>query len=189
MNREITDRSDYIETVANLIPSELIAGYLAVAGLAASDAKIEKWILIAAALIVLILIPFYVEKFNQVKTKWQKILTMVAFVIWVYNLGGPFKLFGLYNPVIAGCILIMFTLFVPLFIKPEVQAGDRIAVQPRPNQPQPTPENLVLNRPAIGDLLNKEGQIVSINRLTRSVNVDVDGKKMSLPMSFVNKIK
>ena len=44
-------------------------------------------------------------------------ISSVAFVIWVYSLGGPFAVFNLYVPYIGSLLVLAWTFFVPTFYK------------------------------------------------------------------------
>ena len=68
----------------------------------------------------------FLVKIHNVRIKAQIILTTLSFPVWVYTIGGPFQLAGIYQPQIASCILVLWTLVIPLVITP-----DKPAEQPR----------------------------------------------------------
>lgn len=55
--------------------------------------------------------------------KTQLTLTALSFTVRVYTLGGPFQMIGLYQPQIASCVLVLWTLIVPLFVEVEQRDG------------------------------------------------------------------
>jgi len=65
---------------------------------------------------LLLLTPLYLVKIQNVKTTAQVILTTLSFPVWVYTIGGPFKMAGWYHPQIASCLLVVWTLIIPLVI-------------------------------------------------------------------------
>jgi len=44
------------------------------------------------------------------------VVTTIAFVLWVYNLGGPFSILGIYEPKIAAALLTFWSFLVPLIV-------------------------------------------------------------------------
>jgi hypothetical protein len=51
-------------------------------------------------------------------TDWtHTIICSVAFVIWVYVLGGPFVAFNLHVPWIGSLAVLTYTFFVPIFYR------------------------------------------------------------------------
>ena len=70
-----------------------------------------------AFFVLLVLTPLYLAKIHDVRGKTQLVLTSLSFVVWVYTLGGPFQMVGWYQPQIASCVLVLWTLVVPLFIE------------------------------------------------------------------------
>ena len=55
---------------------------------------------------------------NNKPPDWVHVtISCVAFVIWVYPLGGPFAEFGLHIPYIGSLLVLAWTFFVPIFYK------------------------------------------------------------------------
>ena len=112
MVREIKSQNIYREKLLKLIPSEIIAAYIFLQGvIPESD---TKWGLLIASILLLILTPFYMQKFQHVTHSLQIIITSLSFLVWLYSLGGPFKAWGLYKPWIGSLLLVIWTLTVPL---------------------------------------------------------------------------
>lgn len=187
MSREIKVDSKYEDVLVNLIPGELIAAYIAIDSIAASDTTIQKWVLLATCIIILILIPPYLMKLYNVKGRTQIIFTMLAFIIWVYCLGGPFKIWGIYNSVIGSVILVLFTLVAPIFnLKtPEVAPGDNVRLTPMITR---TENEEPFSLPGLENFVGKEGQVLNVNRFTRMANMEIEGKKLSIPLKNIQKI-
>ena len=123
-----------------LIPTEIIAAYMAVHGifqgqvieLGGSDVtRLVGW---TVFFVLLVLTPLYLAKIHNVRGKTQLVLTTLSFVVWVCTLGlpatmrsfgqgGPFQMVGWYQPQIASCVLVLWTLVVPLFIESPKMKG------------------------------------------------------------------
>jgi hypothetical protein len=122
MARSIKPDQDYKSKLLKLIPSEIIAAYMVIHGILAGQViqvgqndltHIVGWSVFIA---LLVLTPLYLVKLHNVKSRAQVILTTISFPVWVYTIGGPFKMAGLYQPQIASCILVVWTLIIPLVI-------------------------------------------------------------------------
>lgn len=115
MAREIRQENPYMTKLLKLIPSEIIAAYLVIVGFIPDGYEQKKLILIIISVALLILIPFYMGKLQDVKLFSQKLLAMVSFVVWLYTLGGVFVELGIYEAFIGSIILVFWTLLIPLF--------------------------------------------------------------------------
>jgi len=122
MARTIKPEQDYKSKLLKLIPSEIIAAYMVIHGIFGGQVievgekdltNVVGWSVFAA---LLILTPLYLVKIHNVKSKAQILLTTLSFPVWVYTIGGPFKMAGWYQPQIASCILVVWTLIIPLVI-------------------------------------------------------------------------
>jgi hypothetical protein len=115
MPREIKSDSTYRSKLLKLIPSEIVAAYMVLQGIVPADSG--KWGLFAVSVVLLIITPFYLSKFENVKKAPQIVFSTLSFVIWIYSLGGPFVYWGLYKAWVASIVLVLWTLIVPLFFK------------------------------------------------------------------------
>ena len=129
MARTIKPEQDYKSKLLKLMPSEIIAAYMVIHGILLGQViqvgekdltHTVGWSVFAA---LLVLTPLYLVKIHDVKSKAQVILTTLTFPVWVYTIGGPFETAGWYQPQIASCILVVWTLIIPLVIMPEKKAG------------------------------------------------------------------
>ncbi len=115
---------DYKTRLLKLIPTEIIAAFVAVDSLLKGNMEqlqtknlydISVWIVFG---ILLILTPVYLKKFTSVLSKSQLTLSTIAFVIWVMTIGGPFFiLWGNLTFILGSILLILYTLVVPIFYK------------------------------------------------------------------------
>ena len=108
----------YFDKVIKYIPADIVAAWTAVTGLITGTDKIPvgfNWIL----LIVFIALTAG-WTYKQTLTKGQSIavtqiiISSIAFIVWVFALGGPFAELEWYTPVYGSILLILYTLIVPL---------------------------------------------------------------------------
>lgn len=110
--------TDYLEKVALLVPSEVIAGYLTMMGLTSAVSSTQArnvtiWIILLAGLI---LTPVYLNKVAE-KGKPKRnhiVLSTIAFLVWAAATTGNqiFQSFNLgeFDPALASISLVLFTL-------------------------------------------------------------------------------
>jgi hypothetical protein len=116
MAREVKPDQDYKSKLLKLIPSEIVAAYLVIEGIIPDHRKYIGTL--AVSIILLILVPFYLKRIYKVKRFGQHVFVMIAFVIWIYSLGGPFRHWNLWEAWIGSSLLILYTLAIPLFYRP-----------------------------------------------------------------------
>lgn len=119
MSREIKEAQRYRDRLLKLIPSEIVAAYMVLSGIIPLDSA--KWGTLIVSIILLVLVPFYLKRIQNVQRTSQLTVTTISFVVWVYSLGGPFEVWGLYKPWIGSVILVLWTLIMPLVVNPQPQ--------------------------------------------------------------------
>ncbi len=115
MARQIKTTEEYLGKLLKLIPSEIIAAYMAIQGFIPEDKT--KWGLTAIAVVLLIITPLYLRFVQKVAKTTQIFVSTISFVIWVYAIGGPFVLWNIHEAWIASAILLLWTAFIPQFFK------------------------------------------------------------------------
>ena len=118
MAREIKSYNHYKDRLLKLIPTEIVAAYLVIEGMIPEEGPRAAWVSLVSALVLLILIPFYLRQTMSVRRTGQVVFTMISFVVWVYSFGGPFAFYGLYVGYIGSILLVIWTLLIPLLYKP-----------------------------------------------------------------------
>ncbi len=118
MSRQISKGHGYQDKLIRLIPSEIIAAFMALDGIVPEESKIANS---AIAVILLVIMPFYLEKVHKVKWGPQIWFMTISFVIWMYSLGGPFKYWNLYVPWIGSAMIIIWTLIAPIFLTGDIE--------------------------------------------------------------------
>lgn len=119
MARQIKQENNYQSRLLKLIPSEIIAAYLVIVGFIPAGYEHGKLLLTVITIVLLILIPFYLIRFQSVKAVFQIIFTSISFLVWVYSMGGPFVFYGIHEPVFGSSLLVIWTLLIPFVIKPK----------------------------------------------------------------------
>ncbi|MDY0297132.1 MAG: hypothetical protein RB296_07430 [Acidobacteriota bacterium] len=117
MARQIRPAQRYSERLLKLIPSEIIAAWVAVQGIIPRDSG--PWVITAAAVLLMVLTPIYLKRFQGVSRPMQLVASTGSFLVWVYTLGGPFVYWGIYFSWLASVLLILWTVTVPLFLDGE----------------------------------------------------------------------
>jgi hypothetical protein len=120
VNSESTypERKDaYFDRLFKYIPAELVAGYIFVLGLIkqltdADAIKFLQWLLF---IVFCILTPLYLWRIQKVLKVQQHIISLASFAVWCFALGGPFAMYGWYNPVYGEVLLPVFTLIVAVW--------------------------------------------------------------------------
>jgi hypothetical protein len=76
-----------------------------------------KWAAWGILVLGVILTPAYLVYLSGGKAPYrlQAAISTIAFLLWAYTLGGPFKSVDLYNAQIGAILLIAFTLVAGLF--------------------------------------------------------------------------
>ena len=122
MARSIKQDQDYKSKLLKLIPSEIIAAYMVLHGMfqgqviQVGEHDLTNLVCWSVFVALLVLTPLYLVKIHNVKSMDQVAVTTLSFPVWVYTIGGPFQMIGWYHPQIASCILVVWTLIVPLVI-------------------------------------------------------------------------
>ena len=123
MAREIREEQNYKDRLLKLIPSEIVAAYMVLAGIIPPDRA--KWGTLIVSIVLLVLVPFYMWRMQNVRHNSQLIVTTISFVVWLYSLGGPFAAWGLHESWIGSVILILWTLIIPVAVNPKSQPATR----------------------------------------------------------------
>lgn len=116
----------YKEKLLKLIPAEIVAAFLTLKGLLDAAKQVPgietvQWVVFIG---LLIFTPLIYWKGYGVRDLKQHITTSVAFIVWVFTVGGPFDQFFLDSSgallpmkgIIASLILVFYSLVVPLLL-------------------------------------------------------------------------
>lgn len=105
---------DYRSKLLKYIPAEVIALYLTLFGIIGSERGVNvtlHWVIFVFCAAGAVLYLWRVQKV----TKWKQIaISAVAFVIWVYAIGGAFKVSEIQNTLYGALLLPMYTFLIPI---------------------------------------------------------------------------
>jgi hypothetical protein len=109
---------EYLSKVLKLIPAEVVSLYIALAGIIVVGGQEVNgealfWIIFVVCLIGT---PLYLMKIAKVGDFLQLGISTIAFVVWVFALGGPFATVSWYQPIYGALLLPIFTFFVPMIL-------------------------------------------------------------------------
>ncbi len=103
-----------------MIPAEVVGLYLIGSSIVPGDQRVGLLVWSIVCLIAVVVVRIYgtVDPQKNQPPQWGVVLiSSVAFVIWLYVLGGVFKLYGLHLPYIGTLLMLVWTFFVPIFYK------------------------------------------------------------------------
>ncbi|MDN2480969.1 hypothetical protein [Vibrio agarivorans] len=119
MARKIKNTDPFKERLLKLIPSEIVAAYVAIQGVMIS---IYSMVLVQLVIAFLTIITFlYLHRIEKVIDLKHKIFSTVSFPVWVYAVA-PESILGssIYNPQLASIVLVLWTLLIPLVVVPKI---------------------------------------------------------------------
>jgi hypothetical protein len=121
---DVKSVDDYLGRMAKYIPAEIVGLYLATAGMVPARPNghpycTALWIVFA---INFTLVPFYfwfaTTRDSQKPLLAQIVFASVAFPVWVFAIGGPFKCFHWYEGWIASLVLAFVTVVMGFYRPP-----------------------------------------------------------------------
>lgn len=121
------DYSSYLDRLMKMVPTEVIGLYLVGSGIIPHDQPLvlTLWALVCLAGVVAIRVWGTTDVAAGQPTDWMHVaISGVAFVIWVYTMGGgPFATGGVFAaaheqaPYAGSLLVLAWTFFVPIFYK------------------------------------------------------------------------
>jgi hypothetical protein len=112
--------NSYLERLMKMIPAEVIALYLVGAGMIPVGQSVALLVWATICLIGVIVLRAYgtADAANKLPPDWiHTLICALAFILWVYTIGGPFAAFNLYVPWIGSLAVLVYTFFVPLIYR------------------------------------------------------------------------
>jgi hypothetical protein len=120
MPRLVRFEDPYASTVLKYIPTEIVGAYLVIQGfLVGLSPSMAYWTTLGVSAALLVLCPLYIFFIQEVKKPAQLIVTSISYLVWLYTLEGPFTYWGVHDSRIASAILVVWTLVIPLIMKPK----------------------------------------------------------------------
>ena len=110
----------YSDRLLKYVPAEAVVCYLFVLGVmeklsGEDEIRIFQWSVFVAFCILTAMVLWRVLKVRKIM---QIVISVIAFVVWVFALGGPFALLPWYDPIYGEILLPVFTFAIAL-IEPE----------------------------------------------------------------------
>jgi hypothetical protein len=102
----------YRDRLFKYIPAEVVTLYLGLSAIVASATDAPRflyWVIFGAGVIGT---PYYLRFVQKVTAPMQLIISTLAFGVWVFALGGPFKDIQGYKQIYGAVLLPLFTFFV-----------------------------------------------------------------------------
>jgi len=110
----------YLKRLVMLIPGEVVSLYLVGNGIIPSEAKMVTivWSILCLFFVVLVRSQATGDRANKISPQWAAvIISSISFVIWVYNMPGPFQAYNLAIPYIGSLAILAWTFIVPWLYK------------------------------------------------------------------------
>jgi hypothetical protein len=115
--------SGYLEKLMKMIPGEIVGLYLVGSGIIpeGEHAYLLGWSLFCLLALFAVRIAGTRDPDRQMPPQWGAIaVSAVAYVIWIYSLGGPFRLYlgTAYKPFLGSLLVLAWTFVIPLIYTP-----------------------------------------------------------------------
>jgi hypothetical protein len=111
-----TPIQSYMERLVKLIPAEVVGLYLVGQGIIPQDEKpaLAVWSIVCLGLVVLVRSRATGDRANNIAPQWVAVgVSAISFVIWVYNMPGPFQVYQLVIPYMGSLAVLVWTFIVP----------------------------------------------------------------------------
>lgn len=110
----------YLGRLLKMIPAEVVGVYMIGSGFIPTNQAIGLAIWAVVCLVLVIIVRLYgtADPPNDKPTQPVPVLiSSVAFVIWIYWLGGPFVMFNLHIPWVGSLAVLVWSFVIPIFYK------------------------------------------------------------------------
>ena len=112
--------TEYLERLYKIIPAELTAAYLAIASLLTdkTDLLHNVPLLLAFAIFLTALTPFYLYRFQNVRTISQLIVSTISFPIWAMSISTAVVSLAIpvVTPLMITVVMVAWVLLTPLLV-------------------------------------------------------------------------
>lgn len=111
---------EYLSRLLKMIPAEIVGFYMIGSGIIPSDIAIMQIIWIVICFILIIIVRRYGTADPDAGQSSQPVpvfISTVAFLIWVYWLGGPFIKYKIHIPWLASILILIWSFVIPIIYK------------------------------------------------------------------------
>lgn len=105
---------DYKSRLFKYIPSEVVALYLTLEAIVLPSEEMSvglHWFVFVIGIVAVIL---YLWRMQKVSKRTQLLISTVAFIVWIFAIGGPFAHLSMYSPLYGKILLPVYTFLIPL---------------------------------------------------------------------------
>jgi hypothetical protein len=127
----------YKDRLLKYIPAEVVTFYLSLTAIVGAATDVPGWLSWTIFVVGIFATPFYLRFYARVSDHTQLSISTLAFIVWVFALGGPFKEISWYKPVYGGVLLPIFTFFVAGVRTPPNKRCRNLAMVPRKGSLKP----------------------------------------------------
>jgi len=110
----------YLDRLLKMIPGEVISLYVVGSGFIPEDqaGALIAWTVVCLIAVVLLRVYGTADRvMDKPPDRVHVLISSVAFVVFVYSMGGPFRALGLYVPYLGPLLVLTWTFFLPFFYK------------------------------------------------------------------------
>jgi len=110
----------YLDRLMKMIPAEVVSLYLVGSGFIPREQPVVLvvWAVVCLAGVFVVRAYGTADPQSNLSPDWTHVaISAIAFVIWVYTLGGPFAAADLYEPYVGSLLVLAWTFFVPMVYK------------------------------------------------------------------------
>jgi hypothetical protein len=118
----------YLDRLMRMIPGEAVALYLIGAGLIPNTDQVmlASWSVVCLLGVITIRIYGTRDPDANLGPQWTSVIvSSLAFIVWLYSLGGPFAALGIHVPYVGSLLVLAWTFFVPFFYKGEAELAEK----------------------------------------------------------------
>ncbi|MFQ5981282.1 MAG: hypothetical protein ACE5OZ_24335 [Candidatus Heimdallarchaeota archaeon] len=130
MPRKAEPTDAYLNSVLKLIPSEVVAAYVAIQAILVGQ-DVEEMIFWLIAVLFVIITPIWLYTYTDIpqngitaKEIRQLVSSTIAMGVWIFSLGGPFTFNDWYQDNAEWAVLVVLILWT-LLIAPLIQGAKR----------------------------------------------------------------
>ncbi len=111
---EQKEPDNYTSRLLKYIPAEVIALYLTLDALIRTSEQLPISVYWIVFVVCLVLTYFYLRRVEKVGKNIQLLISVIAYCVWVFAIGGPFVYLNWYQPIYGGLLLPTYTLAVAI---------------------------------------------------------------------------
>jgi hypothetical protein len=112
----------YLQRLLKMIPGEVVGLYLVGNGFIPDSRPIYSALWAVFCLLMVFVVRIYGTRDPERKKPSQPIpvgIAAIAFVIWVYSLGGPFAKYNIYSSALGSLLVLVWSFLIPILYKGE----------------------------------------------------------------------